>query len=111
MNLWDMLSHCQHSQKFDVYVGNAYDQNIPIGEGDADSLRHNGDEFFYHLMDEVDRYSVHPDGVLVVIVKDQDYGNTAEQQYGERTAKRWDKFDPQTRPWRHSTEIDDKHRL
>ena len=111
MNLWDMLSHCEYSQNFDVYVGNAYDQNIPIGEGDADALRSEGDGLFYHLMDEVEQFSVHPDGVVVVIVRDHNYDITAEKQYGERYSKRWDRFNPKTRPWRHSTEIDDKHRI
>ena len=110
MNLWDMLSHCKYSQEFDVYVGNAYNQYIPIGEGDADSLRSEGDEFFYHLMDEVEHFDAYPDGAVVVIVKDRNYNRPAEELYRESYTKRWDRFDPKTRPWRDLHEIMVKHK-
>ncbi len=109
MTLWDMLSVCQYTQQFDVYEGNAYDQNIIVASGSAEKLRTNSD-VFYHLMDEVDVYSVEPDSVIVIILKNANYQKKAEEQYSEDYVKRWDRYKPESRPWRWSIEIGNKHK-
>ena len=108
MTLWDMLNVCQCYQEFDVYEGNDYDQNISVESGTADNLRTNID-IFDHLMDEVDGYSVEPDGVIVIRLRNDNYTRRAEERYSENYVKRWDRFKPESRPWRFSIEIDRKH--
>lgn len=109
MTLWDMLNVCQCYQEFDVYEGNDYDQNIIVASGTADELR-TEIEIFDHLMDEVVSYSVEPDGVIVILLRNENYEKRAEEQYFESYVKKWDRFNPETRPWRHSIEIDSKHK-
>ena len=109
MTLWDMLNVCQCYQEFDVYEGNDYDQNIAVASGTADELR-TEIEIFDHLMDEVDGYSVEPDGVIVIRLRNGNYEKRAEERYSEKYVKRWDRFKPESRPWRFSIEIDRKHR-
>lgn len=109
MTLWDMLNVCQYVQQFDVYEGNDYDQNIIVASGTADELRTEID-IFSHLMDEVDGYSVEPDGVIVIRLRNDNYTRRAEERYSEKYVKRWDRFKPESRPWRFSIEIERKHR-
>lgn len=109
MTLWDMLNVCQCYQEFDVYEGNEYDQNIIVASGSADKLR-TEIEIFDHLMDEVDGYSVEPDGVIVIRLRNDNYTRRAEEQYFEDYVKKWDNRKPETRPWRFSIEIENKHK-
>lgn len=78
MKLWDMLNVCKYWQEFDVYVGNCYDQNIRVASGEATDLRADEDNVFEHLMDEVTGYEVKPDGVIVVILKNDMYETRAD---------------------------------
>ena len=110
MKLWDMLSACKYWQEFDIYVGNDYLQNISVAAGEADDLRRD-EEVFDHLMDDVDRYSIEPDGTVVVILKNEMYETRAEEQYSKDYVKRWDRHDPTTRPWLNPLEIKFKHRM
>lgn len=108
MTLWDMLNVCPCYQQFDVYEGNAYDQNIAVASGTADELRTNI-EIFDHLMDKIEHYEVAPDGVIVILTKNSDFEKRAEELYSEDYVEKWDRFKPDTRPWRFSIEIDNKH--
>lgn len=108
MTLWDMLNVCQYNQEFDIYVNNIYDQNIPVESGTAEDLR-GSTEAFDHLMDKIEHYEVAPDGVIVILTKNSDFERRAEELYSEDYVEKWDRFKPDTRPWRFSIEIDNKH--
>ena len=108
MTLWNMLNVCPCNQEFDIYVNNAYDQNIIVASGSADDLRTNL-EVFDHLMEEVEHYEVEPDGVIVILTKNSDFEKRAEELYSGDYVERWDRFNPNSRPWRFSIEIDRKH--
>ena len=110
MTLYDLLVATQQGQKFFVYVTNTYDQNLLIGTGVRRQLldEYENDECFFYLMDEVDQITIAKDGKsLVVKIKDENYLKNAKELYDEDYVKYWDNRNPETRPWRYSTELED----
>lgn len=109
MTLCELLQTTKYTQEFHIYVTNDYDQNEPIGHGRRAHLL-NADEcgeLFPHLLDKVDLISVAKNGALVVRVIDENYNEPLENQYGEDYVKRWDRYDPTTRPYKFSCELED----
>ena len=112
MKLWDILNSAQYTQKFRIFVTNIYDQNLPRGHGTLYELHENiqsGDEeddFFSHLMDEVEYFVVLKDKSILIYLRNENYEKRCEELYPEEYVKRWDRLKPETRPWRFSIEIE-----
>ena len=113
MKLWDLLKVAQFSQKFNIYVTNIYDQNLPIGNGTRAELMaqeqletYGKDEFlvFDHLQDTVDLYFIKGD-TLVVFVFNEQYEERLEDQYDSKYVKKWDLQDKSSRPFLTMWEI------
>lgn len=109
MTLYDILRATQYNQKFFVYVTNIYDQNIPIGIGvRAELLNEDENDTFDYLSCKVDQLNIARDGKsLVVRVIDGNFEKKAEELYSEEYVKKWDNLRPETRPWKHSAEMED----
>ena len=111
MKLWDILNSAQYTQKFRIFVTNIYDQNLPRGAGTRAELFQNilsgeeEDDFFSHLMDEIEYFVVLDDKSILVYIRNEDYEKRCEELYPEEYVKRWDRLKPETRPWRFSCEI------
>ena len=112
MKLWDILNCSQYTQRFYIFVTNIYGQNLPRGQGSRNELYENiqsGDEeddFFSHLMDEIEYFVVRDDKSIVVYLRNEDYEKRCEELYPEEYVKRWDRLKPETRPWRFCSEIE-----
>ena len=108
MTLYDLLKTTQYDQNFFVYVTNTYDQNLLIGEGVRRQLldEYENEECFSHLMDEVDQLTIAKDGKSFK-TKDENYQKNVKELYDEDYVKHWDSRKPETRPWRHSAELED----
>lgn len=103
MTLYDIVVTAQYMQVFSIYLNNDYNQNIPIARGTRSEMikndEDNEEDFFNHLMCEVDYYHITEDGVMVVFIKDENYERNASYNYSEDYVKRWNNRDPNTRPW------------
>ena len=112
MTLYDIVSKAQYMQVFSIYLTNAYDQNIPIARGtrsemismDADE---NEEDFFKHLMCDVEYFHITDKGVMVVFIRDEHFEEPASFNYSDEYVKRWDNFNPKTRPWLHGIETEE----
>lgn len=109
MTLYSLMMSAKADQIFHVYVTNIYDQNIEIGHGRRKDIVNEDivEEGIYHLMDKVELWSVAKDGSVVVRLMDKHYRDRAEELYDEEYVKKWDNFNPETRPWKHSIELED----
>lgn len=110
MTLYDIMDRCQYNQVFHVYVTNVYDQNIEIGHGPRSVIVNEEltEEGYDHLMDQVDYWSVAPDGSVVVLLRDEHFEERAETLYAKEYIAKWDNLRPETRPWKHSCELEDR---
>jgi len=111
MTLYDIVSKAQYMQVFSIYLTNAYDQNIPISRGTRSEMiendEDNEEDFFNHLMCEVEYYHITKDEVMVIFIKDENYERNASFNYSEDYVKRWDRSDPKTRPWLFDIETEE----
>lgn len=109
MTLWDMLNAAQYFQKFEVYVTNAYDQNVLVGNGVRQEMLANGEEIFDHLMDTVEYFSTEKfsdNGAIVIMLRDKHYEEPLENQYWNKDyTSKWSPSDPKSRPFKYSVEI------
>lgn len=108
MTLWDILNVAQYFQKFEVYVTNAYDQNVLIGNGVRQELLANWEEIFDHLMDTVEYFSTEKfsdNGVIVIMLHDKHYEERLETQFCIDYTSQWSLSDPESRPFKYSVEI------
>ena len=109
MKLYDLLRVTAYWQKFNIFVGNAYDQNIPVGKGVRAELLDEGvnEDTFDHLGDKVDCIRLSTDGeTLIVFLRDENFNVRAEELYSEKYVEKWDNRDASTRPWLHTSEIE-----
>lgn len=109
MTLYDLMLSGNACQVYHVYVRNIYDQNIEIGHGTRREIMDEDitEEGIDHLMDNVDGWSVARDGSVVVCLRDGHFYERAEQQYSPGYVAKWDNLKPETRPWKHSCELED----
>lgn len=108
MTLYDVLRATQYKQRFYVYVVNAWDQNIPVGAGDRAALLDEDEtDTFIHLMDTVEMLTLAKDGAFVVRLRNDTFNTRAEEQYDAQYVEKWDNLKPETRPWKHSSELED----
>lgn len=103
MTLYDMFSTSHYDQIFDVYVTNAYDENLPVGHGPGSRdymMEHSMDgdpAIFDVLTNEVDNWWAKGDSV-VVLLKSKDYEVPVKEMYDERYVAKWDIRNPEKRP-------------
>ena len=76
MTLYDIVSKAQYMQVFSIYLTNAYDQNIPIARGTRREMlrldvEENEEDFFNHLMCQVEYFHITEKGVMVVFIRDE----------------------------------------
>ena len=112
MTLYDIVSKAQYMQVFSIYLTNAYDQNIPIARGTRNEMigldaEENDENFFNHLMCQVEYYHITENGVMVIFIRDEHFEEQASYNYSDEYVKRWDKFNPKTRPWLHGIETEE----
>lgn len=112
MTLYDIVSKAQYMQVFSIYLTNAYDQNIPIARGTRNEMleldaEENEEDFFKHLMCQVEYYHITENGVMVIFIRDEHFEEQASYNYSDEYVKRWDKFNPKTRPWLHGIETEE----
>lgn len=108
MTLYEMMLCGKAYQKHHVYITNIYDQNIELGHGIRKQIMDEDEgEAFEHLVDEVDTWTVAKDGSVVICVRDSHFYERAEEQYSPAYVSRWDNLKPETRPWKHSCELED----
>lgn len=112
MTLYDIVSKAQYMQVFSIYLTNAYDQNIPIARGTRNEMfeldaEENEGEFFNHLMCQVDYYHITENEVMVIFIRDEHFEKQASYNYSDEYVKRWDKFNPKTRPWLYGIETEE----
>ena len=112
MTLYDIVSKAQYMQVFSIYLTNAYDQNIPIARGTRREMvwldeKENEEDFFNHLMCQVEYFHITEKRVMVVFIRDEHFEEQASYNYSDEYVKRWDKFNPKTRPWLHGIETEE----
>lgn len=108
MTLYDMMMPGMAHQIYHVYVGNMYDQNEEIGHGRRRDIM-NEDvtaEGIDHLMDTIDHWYVAKDGSVVVVLRDEHFEELVENRYDTEYVVKWDPMNPDTRPWKHSCELE-----
>jgi len=114
MTLCDILNTAQYFQKFEVYVTNAYDQNVLIGNGERQEMLDNWEEVFDHLMDTVEYFSTEKfsdNGAIVIMLRDKHYEERLETQFSDKDyTSKWSPSDPKSRPFKYAVEIFNKHR-
>lgn len=98
-----------HYQVFDVYVTNAYDENLPAGYGERDFLmEHSMDgcpSIFDVLMLDVEIWHTNPNNEVVVLLNSEEYNIHVENLYSESYVQTWDWEKPETRPYRTLWEV------
>ena len=112
MKLYDIVSKAQYMQVFSIYLTNTYDQNIPIARGTRSEMistdvDENEEDFFNHLMCDVEYFHITDKGVMVVFIRDEHFEEQASYNYSDEYVKRWDRFDPKTRPWLYGIETEE----
>ena len=112
MTLYDIVSKAQYMQVFSIYLTNAYDQNIPIARGTRSKMlwldtEENEEDFFNHLMCQVEYFHITEKRVMVVFIRDEHFEEQASYNYSDEYVKRWDESNPKTRPWLHGIETEE----
>lgn len=112
MTLYDIVSKAQYMQVFSIYLTNVYDQNIPIARGTRNEMigldaEENDEDFFNHLICQVEYYHITENGVMVIFIRDEHFEEQASYNYSDEYVKRWDRFNPKTRPWLYGIETEE----
>lgn len=111
MTLYDIVSKAQYWLKFSIYLTNVHDQNIPIARGTRSEMLgndvDNDEDFFRHLMYQVEYFNITKDGVMVVYIRDENYEKNASECYSKEYVEKWDRFNPKTRPWLWGSETEE----
>ena len=105
--LHNLLTSCQHCQVFWIYRMNDWDQNILLAKGTKAKMFSDEQmrpELIDHINDTVEYWTIREDGAMFVrlIMEDR-----AEDQYQDIYVKRWDRWNPASRPYLMSAEMDD----
>lgn len=105
--LHNLLTSCQYPQVFFIYRTNDYDQNILLAYGTKQEMLEDDETSFdllNHINDIVDYWTIREDGAMFVRLR---MDEKAEDQWQEVYVKKWDRFNPKTRPYLFSAELDD----
>ena len=105
--LHNLLVSCQYPQVFWIYLSNNYDENILLAKGTKREMFGDADimyDLIEHINDPVSYWSIREDGAMFVrLCMDE----KAEKQFSDDYVQRWDRFNPKTRPYLFSSEMDD----
>lgn len=105
--LHNLLTTCQYQQVFWIYRTNDYDQNILLTKGTKQEMLADDEsnfELIDHINDVVDYWDIREDGAVFVRLQMEE---KAEDLYMNDYVKKWDRFNPKSRPWLFSAEMDD----
>lgn len=104
--LMDFLSTCRYDQHFFIYETNDYDQNVLLGKGTLEELRENDEFDLEYLTSEIEIWQIRDDGTMFIQVEGNTPSRMRQEGYPKEYVKRWDNYDPNTRPWLYSAELD-----
>lgn len=105
--LHNLLTTCQYQQVFWIYRTNDYGQNILLTKGTKQEMLADDEsnfELIDHINDVVDYWDIREDGAVFVRLQMEE---KAEDLYMDDYVKKWDRFNPKSRPWLFSAEMDD----
>lgn len=104
--LIDILTTCRYDQHFFIYETNDYDQNVLLGKGTIEELRENDEFDLAYLTSEIEIWQIRDDGTMFIQVEGNTPRRMRQEEYAKEYVERWDNYDPKTRPWLYSAELD-----
>lgn len=105
--LHNLLTSCQYPQVFWIYRTNDYDENILLAKGTEQEMLEDEEQNFdllRHINDVVEYWTIREDGAMFIRLR---MNEKAEEQYYDDYVEKWDRFNPTTRPYLYSAEMDD----
>ena len=105
--LHNLLTSCQYPQVFWIYQMNDYDENILLTKGTKQEMLEDDENNFNlidHINDVVDYWTIREDGAMFVRIR---MDNKAKELYSDDYVKKWDRFNPNKRPYLYTAEMDD----
>ncbi len=104
--LHNLLTSCQYSQVFWIYIMNDYDQNTLLAKGTKSEMLKDDEcsfDLIDHINDVVEYWTIRVDGAMFIRLRTTE---RAEDLYSDDYVKKWGK-NPKSRPWLYSAELDD----
>ena len=85
---------------------NDYDENILLTKGTKQEMLEDDDSFdlIDHINDVVEYWTIREDGAVFVRIR---MDNKAKELYSDNYVKKWDRFNPNKRPYLYTAEMDD----
>ena len=105
--LHNLLTSCQYPQVFWIYQTNDYDENILLTKGTKQEMMEDDENNFDlldHINDVVEYWTIREDGAMFVRIRMDD---RAKELYSDDYVKKWDRFNPNKRPYLYTAEMDD----
>ena len=105
--LHNLLTSCQYPQVFWIYQTNDYDENILLTKGTKQEMLEDDENSFDlidHINDVVEYWTIREDGAMFVRIRMDD---RAKELFSEDYVKKWDRFNPNKRPYLYTAEMDD----
>jgi len=105
--LHNLLTSCQYPQVFWIYQMNDYDENILLTKGTKQEMLEDDENSFDlidHINDVVEYWTIREDGAMFVRIRMDD---RAKELFSEDYVKKWDRFNPNKRPYLYTAEMDD----
>lgn len=105
--LHNLLTSCQYPQVFWIYQINDYDENILLTKGTKQEMLEDDENNFNlidHINDVVEYWTIREDGAMFVRIRMDD---RAKELYSGDYVKKWDRFNPNERPYLYTAEMDD----
>ena len=105
--LHNLLTSCQYPQVFWIYQTNDYDENILLTKGTKQEMLEDDENSFDlidHINDVVEYWTIREDGAMFVRIRMDD---RAKELYSDDYVKKWDRFNPNKRPYLYTAEMDD----
>ena len=105
--LHNLLTSCQYPQVFWIYQMNDYDENILLTKGTKQEMLEDDENNFDlldHINDVVEYWTIREDGAMFVRIRMDD---RAKELYSDDYVKKWDRFNPNKRPYLYTAEMDD----
>lgn len=106
-DLLGLLVTAQYPQVFFIYRSNNYGQNLLLARGTREEIFADEDgclDVLEHINDPVDYWTIREDGAMFIRLR---MSEKVEELYSESQVKRWNRFNPEKRPWLFCAEMDD----
>lgn len=111
MRLYELMHASVYYNVYFIYARNEFGECFKIDEGTWIEMLNDPDgeyNLWWHCGDEVDQWLVTPHGNIIVYVRDKQYKVPAKERgYREGYMEKWDRFDPNTRPYRYTLETEE----